>query len=139
MAPTIAAVMTGIETRLATIAGLRLTEYTPDQVNPPQAFVGVPPVPNYHQTMGRGRFTLEPTVTVLVSAALDRVGQLALAEYANPTGPKSVVTAVEADKSLGGVVEDCIVVDFRPFGLQEVGVIGYFGGVFNLRVIALGV
>lgn len=137
-APTILQVMQGIETRLATITGLRVNDVIPDQINPPQAIVGVPPIPRYHATMQRGRFQLEPTVTVLVSAALDRVGQEALAEYANPTGAKSIITAIEADKTLGGVVDDCIVTSFRPLGLEEVGLIGYYGGVFDLQVIAQG-
>ncbi|MCI0687574.1 MAG: hypothetical protein L0Y54_10110, partial [Sporichthyaceae bacterium] len=101
-APTIEQVMNGIEARLATIGGLRVSDITPDQINPPQAIVGVPTIASYHATMGRGRFTIEPTVTILVSAALDRVGQLKLAASANPTGAASVVAAVEADKTLGG-------------------------------------
>lgn len=138
MAPTIEQVMLGIEARLHTIAGLRATEYAADQINPPHAIVGVPPIPRYHATMARGTFEIEPTVTILVSAAVDRVGQLKLAGYANPTGASSVLAALEADKTLGGVVDDCYVVDFRPLGLQEVGVIGYYGGVFTLRAIAEG-
>lgn len=139
MAPTIEQVMLGIETRLKTISGLRVSEYVADQINPPAALVGVPEISSYHATMGRGRFTIEPTVTVLTSAAYDRAGQLKLAGYANPTGSSSVVVAIEGDKTLGGVVDDCIVVDFRPLGMEEVGLIGYYGGVFTLRVIASGV
>jgi len=139
MAPTIEQVMLGIETRLKTISGLRVEEFAPDQINPPQAVIGVPPVPSYHATMGRGRFTLEPTVTIFVSKSWNRTGQLKLASYANPTGDSSVVTAIEADKTLGGVVDDCFVVDFQPLGLEEVGLIGYYGGVFTLRAIASGV
>lgn len=137
-APTILQIMQGIEARLATIAGLRVTEYVPDQVTPPQASVGVPAVPAYHGSYGRGIFQLEPSVMVLTSAAQDRSGQVALAAYANPTGTSSVVTAIEGDKTLGGVVQDCVVVDFQPLGLQEVGLVGYWGGTFTLRVIAQG-
>lgn len=43
MAPTIEQVMLGIEARLDTITGLRTSEYSADQINPPQAIVGVPP------------------------------------------------------------------------------------------------
>lgn len=139
MAPSIVDVMTGIEARLETIPGLRTSEYIPDQINPPVAIVGVPPIPDYHVTMGRGRFLLEPTVTILVSAALDRTGQRALAEYANPTGERSIVAAIEADKTLGGAVHDCIVVSFNPLGLEDVGSIDYYGGIFTLRVVASGV
>lgn len=137
-APTILQVMQGIETQLATISGLRTSEYMPDQVNPPIAIVGVPPIENYRQTMGRGRFQLEPQVFVLVSASLDTVGQAKLAGYANPTGATSIPAAIEADQTLGGVAETCVVDSFRPLGMEEVGALQYYGGVFDLRVIVLG-
>ena len=137
-APTIAQVMTGFEARLETISGLRVASYVADQINPPQATIGVPAIESYHATMQRGRFRLTGEIYVFVSAALDRVGQLALAEYANPTGTKSVVTAVYGDKTLGGVVEDTIIRSFRPLGMEEVGLIGYFGGVFDWEIVAQG-
>lgn len=138
-APTIEQVMLGIETRLKTISGLRVTEYAADQINPPHAIVGVPPIPEYRTTMGRGYFTIEPTVTVLVSAALDRAGQLKLASYANVTGASSIPAAIEADRTLGGVVDECWVLSFEPLGMEDVGLIGYYGGVFQLRTVAKGV
>lgn len=138
-APTIAEIMLGIEARLATIAGLRVSEIVPDAIHPPCAVVGVPPIPSYRIAMARGAYEVAPTVTVLVSAALDRVGQLALAAYANPTGAGSIPAAVEGDRTLGGVVADCVVESFRPMGLEEVGLIGYYGGVFTLKCIARGV
>lgn len=131
--------MLGIETRLATIAGLRTSEIAADQINPPQAIVGVPGIPEYRLTFGRGRFQISPTVTVLVSAALDRTGQLKLASYANATGASSIPAAIEGDRTLGGIVEECVVDNFRVLGLEEVGIIGYYGGEFSLRVVAPGV
>lgn len=136
-APTILQVMQGIETRLDTITGLNVSAFVTDQISPPVAIVGVPPI-QYRETMQKGKFSLAPTVTVLVSAALDRTGQTLLAGFANPTGSASIITAIEGDKTLGGVVDDCIVWDFRPLGLDEVGQVGYYGGIFNLRVLATG-
>lgn len=139
-ATTIAQVMTGIATRLATIDGLRTTAdgTAPDQINPPQAIVGVPPIPQYHQSMAMGRFRLEVPVYLLVSAALDRTGQLQLAGFADPAGATSVRAVIEADRTLGRVVDDCVVQDFRPLGAEEVGAIGYYGGVFTLLIYAQG-
>lgn len=133
---TLQAIMQGIEQRLLTIDGLRVSDTVPGQVNPPQAIVGVPPIPDYAAGLQRhARPTIEPTVTVLTSSALDRVGQLALAAYADPVGARSVPAAVAADKTLGGVVSDCLVVRFDLLGIEEVGLIGYFGGRFTLRVL----
>lgn len=133
---TILQVMEGIEARLATIEGLQYSEYVPDQVNPPHAFVGVPEIPDYDETFGRGVYRVAPTITVLTSAALDRVGQRALAEFANPSGTKSIPAAIDADRTLGSVVDDCKVTGFRPLNVEEVGVIGYYGGEFQLDVLA---
>ena len=138
-APTILEIMQGIETRLKTIDGLRTSWYVADQINPPQAVVGCPPIENYRQAMGRGSFELRPEVYILVSAAIDRVGQALLAGFANPTGATSIPAAIEGDRTLGGKAQDCVVDSFRPLGAEEAGFIGYYGGVFSLRVIASGV
>lgn len=141
--PTIAEVMAAIETRLLTIgAKLRVDDLKPGQINPPPgggtAVVGVPAIPRYHASMARGHMDIAFTITVFVSPAVDRVGQLALAAFANPTGDLSIPAVIYADRTLGGVVQDSFVEDFRPLGLEEVGVIGYWGGVFTLPVIHRG-
>lgn len=137
-APTLQQVLGAIETRLDTISGLRTDSFIASQINPPAALVGVPPIDNYRSTMKRGRFQFTPVVYVFVSATLDRVGQHLLASYADVTGDNSVPLAIEGDRSLGGLVEDCVVTGFRPLGMDEVGQIGYYGGVFDLLVIAAG-
>lgn len=136
-APTLSQIMTAVANRLRTIDGLNNFE-TAAQITTPAAIVGVPPM-QYRESMGRGKASLTMTVTVLTSTVMDQAGQLKLAAYASPTGADSVITAIEGDKTLGGVVDDCIVWDFRPLGLEEVGLIGYFGGVFSLRVLVNGI
>jgi hypothetical protein len=139
-AVTLADLMAGLETRLRSIDGLRVDDISPGQVNPPQAVVGVPAIPSYWTSFGRGSWRPNPTITVFTSAAFDRPGQLALASYADVTGTNSIPLAIEADRTLGlGAGVDCIVTDFRPLGLEEVNQLGYFGGVFTLQVIARGV
>jgi hypothetical protein len=133
---TLEAVMQAIEARLDTIEGLRVSDTVPGQINPPQAIVGVPPVESYPTGLQRHqRPTLAPTITVLTSLAMDRVGQLALAAYADPIGARSIPATLAADPTLGGIVSDCMVTRFDPLGLEEVGLLGYFGGRFTLRVL----
>jgi hypothetical protein len=138
MAATIEQIMGGLETRLATISGLRTKDIAPDNPPVPCAFPLVPPI-NYRETFGRGQYSLNFRIAVLVSASLDRIGQFKLASYANPRGATSIITAIEGDKTLGGIVSDTVVDTFDPDGLQEVGLIGYYGGTFSVRVIASGV
>lgn len=137
-APTIVQVMDGIEAALATITGLRTSEYKPGAVTPPQAIVGVPPI-RYHDTMGNGQVVFENvTVTVLTSKEYTRAGQRQLAQYADPNSATSVRKAIEADPTLGGVVTALIVKTFEPISETLYDQVGYFGGTFTLDVYAAG-
>jgi hypothetical protein len=137
-AATLLDIMDGLEARLATVSGLRTTDVSPGQISPPCAIVGVPDIPEYRTTMTRGYWRPDPSITVLVSATLDRIGQRLLAEFAAPSGTRSIAAAIEADRTLGGRVDECYVASFRPLGLDEVGLIGYFGGVWTVTVSAPG-
>lgn len=141
-AATLLQIMTGIETRLKTIQvggqNMRTAPYLAEQVNPPVALVSVPPIPNYHGAFAHGKFFLDVTVTVLVSKASDRIDQPLLATFADISGTNSVHAAIEGDRTLGGIADDCIVASFRPLGNQEVGAIGYYGGEFTLHVKVSG-
>jgi hypothetical protein len=137
-APTLLEIMQGIETRLATISGLQVSDTFTGEITPPAAQVGMPRVTAYHSTMQRGRMQVAGQIYVFTSKADERVGQEALMGYANPTGTGSVVAAVYGDKTLGGKVEDIIIRTFEPLGADEVGDIPYFVGMFEWEVIALG-
>ena len=120
--------------------GLRAVAISPGQINPPAAIVGLPPIPQYRATFGRGTVYITGwPIIVLTSSQVDRVGQRKLAEYASWTGANSVPLALEADKTLGGLVDDLMVDSFQPLGLEEVGVIGYFGGRFLVDLQMSGI
>ena len=140
-APTIVAILQGIATRLETVQNLNVADVFPGQVSVDTAVIGVPAIPNYRLTMRRGTFDLNPTITVFVSAADGQNGQYRLAEYASPTGDRSIRKAVEGTdnpQTLGGVVASCHVESFRPLGIDEHGAIGYFAGQFTLYIAAEG-
>lgn len=136
--PTILEVMRAIESALDDISGLRTTEFIKDQMSPPFAMVGVPEITDYHGAFKSGMMTISPRVYVFVSSVVDRIGQTNLANYANPTGAQSIKAALEADNTLGGVVSQVVVKSFRPLGAEEMGALGYYGGVFDLFVVATG-
>jgi hypothetical protein len=140
-APTVQQILDGYEARLKTITGLRVTDFSPGQINPPAAIVTVPPV-TYRRTFGAKRWSLEPTITILVSAALDRAGQRLLAQFVDHTGDRSIFQAFGGlgngvDLDLPGTV--AYITDFQPLGWEQVGQIGYYGGIFNSVCEAPGV
>lgn len=127
-----------IETRLKTIVGLNVARYFTGSIVPPQAIVGIPAIPEYYSTMAKRIMTLEGQVHIFTGSAVDLEGQRALAAFANPSGSSSVKAAFEADRKLGGVVEDAIVKEFRPLNLEEYSTFQYYGGVFTLQIYARG-
>lgn len=139
MAADLASIMEALGKRLDTVDGLRGYGYSPDGLPVPCAFPLVPAIPSYQLAMRRGTYQLGFTVVVLVSAQLDRVGQPALARFANPTGQKSIRAALaDGDRTLGGLISDLVVDSFDPDGLEPVGYGSYYGGTFAVRVYASG-
>ena len=108
MTATITEVKQGLATRLATITGLRAFAYQPDQLNAPIAF---PTLDNivYHRTMRNPMIEMTFTISVIVCKADSRAAQSQVDPYVSATGTFRVKQAIEADRTLGGKVDDLIV------------------------------
>lgn len=99
----------GLKARLQTISGLRCYDYQPDQVNPPFAFPTLNQI-RYHATaMGSGGVEMDFDITLVLSRQSERVAQDQIDAYTAYDGAQSVRAAIEADRTLGGVVDDCVV------------------------------
>lgn len=148
MAATIDEIMTGLKDRLSGVDGLRAWPYQPDAptLDKAAAWPLVPAIPSYREAMRRGLIVYPFRIVLLTGAQSERSGQLRLAQYASATGPRSIRAALEdgtdgegrSVKTLGGRVDDLIVDSFDPDGLQDVGLINYYGGTFSVRVMASG-
>lgn len=98
----VSSVRDGIKTRLATISGLRVWDVIPDQVTPPGAVVGQLDF-TFDIDNARGVDLANVDVYVIVQRMDARSGQNKLDEYLG-SGSKSIKTAIEADRTLGGTV-----------------------------------
>lgn len=137
--PTLWALMEAVSDQVKEATDLRSEPEIVGRIEPPFLMVGLPPIPDYRATFGRGKVLIENwPLFVLTSAKVDRAGQKRLAEYASWTGAKSVPLALEADRTLGGIAVDLQVNSFRPLGLEEVGIIQYFGGELLITVEVSG-
>jgi hypothetical protein len=92
----------GLKTRLATISGLRVWDVIPDQVTPPGAVVGQLDF-TFDIDNARGLDIANVDVYVIVQRFDARSGQNKLDEYLG-SGAKSIKTAIEGDRTLGGTV-----------------------------------
>lgn len=108
MPATVSQVATGLQTRLATITGLRTFNYQPEQENPPFAYPQINSI-NYHRAYSGGDVVMDWTVYVVVGRYLDRTAHAQLDDYLSYSGTKSVRAAIEADPTLGGVCSTLIV------------------------------
>jgi hypothetical protein len=108
MPATVSQVATGLQTRLATISGLRTFNYQPEQENPPFAYPQINSI-DYHRAYGGGDVVMNWTVYVIVGRYLDRTAHAQLDDYLSYSGSKSVRAAIEGDPTLGGVCSTLIV------------------------------
>jgi hypothetical protein len=100
----ISSLRSGLGANLATIAGLRVSTYIPDDISPPVAVISAPTV-TYDTAFRQGLTTFDFTVTVLVGRTSERSAQSKLDAYCDPTGAQSVKAALESDQTLGGAAQ----------------------------------
>jgi hypothetical protein len=124
----------GIATNLGSISGLRVSAIVPDNPNPPVAFIE-PQGVSYDTTFGRGMDEFDFDVTVLVQRSTDvRTAQNLLDGYIQSSGSQSVKQAIELDRKLGGLVQDCRVTGLTSYGQATYGETTYLAAVFAVKV-----
>jgi hypothetical protein len=119
----------GIKNNLATISGLRTSDYQPDSINPPVAIV-FPVSVNFDETFQRGMQTYTFAVQVIVGRVSERTGQSTIDAYCSSTGASSIKRAIESDKTLAGKAFDLRVTDMRNYGELLVGEVNYLSAEF---------
>jgi len=105
---TVEAVCEGLAANLSTILGVQVSAWMLASPTPPAIHV-VPPAIEYHQAMQDGFAELTFTVQAFVALGSDIGAQKRLAQMRAPTGAGSVKAAIEADKTLAGIVKELIV------------------------------
>lgn len=120
MAATVSEIMTGLKDRLATVSGLRTSDYLPDNVNPPVAIPALESI-DYHQASRGGAAIHQLNITVIVGSASERSAQGRLDGYLSYSGATSIRAAIEADPTLGGVAQTSIVNQAGGISAIEIG------------------
>ena len=96
----------GIEDNLETVAGLRAYSEIPDNPQVPCAVVVLNSV-SYDQSFQRGLSELDFNITVIVGRFSVQQAQEHMNDYAG-NGAKSIKTAVQSDRTLGGAAADTV-------------------------------
>jgi hypothetical protein len=124
MALDVGGIRDGLETRLATITGLRTYDVVPANPQVPAAVVAPDdPFVDYLQAMQGGLVEVRFAIVLLVRMSTDRGWQDALDSYLSAgTGEtSSVFDAIRGDKTLGGVAFDCVPRVAGGYGTETFG------------------
>jgi hypothetical protein len=108
MTATISQVSAALMDALSGISGLRTKDYQPEAPQPPIAYPVLEQV-NYHMAFNGGVVQMDYRVNVLTGRWTDRTAHALLDSYLANNGASSIRSALEADTTLGGVVQASIV------------------------------
>jgi hypothetical protein len=115
----IAEIRAGLGQNIATITGLRISETIPDNPSPPIAIIGLNSI-TYDLDFNRGMTVYNFTVTLIVGRVAERNAQRLLDQYAG-NGERSIKTAVESDRQLGGSAFDVRLSEMSSLGALNLG------------------
>jgi hypothetical protein len=135
---TIASIRAGLATAMGTISGLSTEPYVRDVADIPVAMVGGPDPIEFDKTFGRGHDDYTFPIMVFVSRVVDDDSQTALDAYLDPYGASSIKAAIEADPTLGGVVDDLRVTRTQEYEPHDINGVVYLGAALVVEVMASG-
>lgn len=130
---TVSELRDGLASAMSAVPGLRTSATVPDNPRPPIAVV-MPERIAYDLNAQRGADTFFFTIILIVSRADDRAAQNNLDAYL--TGSGSIKSAVESDRTLGGVANTCRVTEMTNYASLPVGEVLYLSAQFTVEVIA---
>ena len=118
------------------VPALRAYPTVPDSFVTPAAMVFGPERIRYDSTMARGSDEYRLILRVYVGRVDEKGAQDKLDAYISGQGSQSIKLAIEADASLGGVVDFARVEEARNYGPYQSGQSSYLGVEFVVFVIA---
>lgn len=119
---------------LTSISGVSVFDVPPESMHPPAIMV-IPPEIDYQRTFsasGLHRATLELVVLTAPAGTYTDSAIRLLWPFADAAGSSSVYALINADQTLGGVVEGAMCKSFRLLTNEEVSGYGCVGGSFQV-------
>ena len=130
----IAEIRAGLAANIVTISGLRVSAEIPDNPSPPIAVIALNNI-SYDLDFNRGMTLYNFTVTLIVGRVAERDAQRKLDAYAG-NGERSIKTAVQSDRQLGGSAFDCRLSEMSTIGALNLGEQTYLAADFAVQVYA---
>lgn len=135
MAGLLSDIKKGLSDALANVPGLRVAEQIPEQINPPVAVISRSAV-DYTQAMSGGLTEWTMQVELIAGRMAEQHSQRVIDGWLSWDGQTSVRKAIEADRTLGGNAETCIVTGAQTLHSLSVGDAEYLGVTMNVTIYA---
>jgi len=135
---TLAEIRAGIETRLATIPGVQTDAYMNPAPSDLSLQVMGPDAVSYDQAGSRGLDYWTIIVQGFSGSPESRAAQTNLDLWLSPAGANSVKAAIEGDRSLGGIVADCVVTGSSGYREMFVNGAKVLGAEWTLLILNSG-
>lgn len=97
------------------VLGVNVYPYYHPNPSPPLIHIWPSGEVNYHGAMQRGKVDYTFTVQVMVDWTEDGGSQSLLDTFYDPSGERSIVAAIESDRTLGGLAEEVQVTGAGPY------------------------
>lgn len=123
----------GLKTRLATISGLTPYAHIPGQMNTPAATVARRRT-KFDAVMADGADDWEYVVTVFIPYNEPELAQTLMSDYVARTGAESIKAAIEAEETLGGVVDFAHVREAAEDEIRQVGGVAHLAVDFFIEI-----
>jgi hypothetical protein len=130
----IAAIREGLAANIATIPNLRVSAEIPDNPSPPISIIALTGA-SYDLDFNRGMTLYNFTVTLIVGRVAERDAQRKLDAFIG-NGERSLKTAIESDRQLGGAAFDCRVSELSTLGGVTINEVTYVAADFAVQVFA---
>lgn len=129
----IADILAGLSDELSSVTGLRATDYVPESVSPPAAFVNLTEITE--ESFGLGSLSVACDAVVLTArGAVPRIGQRSLYDLY-----RQIVDAIATNEHLGLTDgTQARVVRYRSLSIEEVAAMSCYGGAFEILVTTPG-
>lgn len=135
MTATLSEVREALQTTLEAIDGLTVYARPPGTVNPPAAIVSPADGQFLTYLTSQTSHDLDMLIAVLVQLGTRESATTNLDEYLEDAGGKSVFAAVQADPTLGGVVDSAAVTGAQNYGVITYNGVDYQGVELTVEVL----
>jgi len=135
MAGTLSQIRRGLAQQIALVPGLRVSEQLPEQINPPVAIITRASV-DYQKAMAGGLTEWGMEVRLISGRMAEQSAQRQIDAWLSWDGEQSLRRAIEADPTLGGAAETCVVTRCDALSSMQIGDADYLTVTLFLTVWA---